>query len=455
MAGVICSSGWAQDPTPVYLLNFEGADAVDDFGGTQHGSGALIQSSDSRFGKYYQNWPDASSPASATVNYLEVVPTTNPWESLRTSGTGAFTISFWCNASVAKDNNIDSYWGSLFTGYKDTGTSETRTWFYQVGPDLRFAGQYHHNNGGYSDDNADDYRDGIIPWREDKAWHHFAWVFSNVGNAASFNLSLYLDGTKKYEKAMTVNGDGAKAVNMLVDLDRFVIGGASPIFSGDPDNAFAYDDIAFYTSALSQDQIQKIITEKLSDHIVIGATKWGTYVSEFPLDFTGITTIEAYKVTGATGSAITKEQLTGIVPAGTPMLLNAPGGANTYPVPVATTAGSPVGDNCLKAGTGEEVSKDGTDTYDRYVLVANGETAKFKIIGANSPTVARNRAYLQLPYAASSSRDILSIDGGDATAIKTMKVGTEDNIYYNLQGQRVLYPTKGLYIVNGKKVIIK
>ena len=28
-------------------------------------------------------------------------------------------------------------------------------------------------------------------------------------------------------------------------------------------------------------------------------------------------------------------------------------------------------------------------------------------------------------------------------------------VYYNLQGQRVLYPTKGLYIVNGKKVIIK
>ena len=196
-----------------------------------------------------------------------------------------------------------------------------------------------------------------------------------------------------------------------------------------------------------------------NDDIVIGATKWGTYVSEFPLDFTGITTIEAYKVTGATGSAITKEQFTGIVPAGTPMLLNAPGGANTYPVPVATTAGSPVGDNCLKAGTGEEVSKDGTDTYDRYVLVANGETAKFKIIGANSPTVARNRAYLQLPYATSSSRDILSIDGGDATGINMingegLKINGSD-VYYNLQGQRVLYPTKGLYIVNGKKVIVK
>ena len=29
------------------------------------------------------------------------------------------------------------------------------------------------------------------------------------------------------------------------------------------------------------------------------------------------------------------------------------------------------------------------------------------------------------------------------------------NTYYNMAGQRVANPTKGLYIVNGKKVIIK
>jgi hypothetical protein len=31
----------------------------------------------------------------------------------------------------------------------------------------------------------------------------------------------------------------------------------------------------------------------------------------------------------------------------------------------------------------------------------------------------------------------------------------EDNNYYNLNGQRVSQPKKGLYIVNGKKVVIK
>jgi hypothetical protein len=43
-----------------------------------------------------------------------------------------------------------------------------------------------------------------------------------------------------------------------------------------------------------------------------------------------------------------------------------------------------------------------------------------------------------------------------ATGIGTLKAQTiEDGVYYNLQGQRVDNPTKGLYIVNGRKVIIK
>lgn len=193
----------------------------------------------------------------------------------------------------------------------------------------------------------------------------------------------------------------------------------------------------------------------LPESIEIGATEWGTFASDYNLDFTGITDIEAYKVTGATGSAIDKAQLTGIVPAGTPMLLNAPGGAGTYTVPVATLAGTPITGNCLLRGTGAAVSKDGS--YDRYVLVNDGG-AKFKKILSNPATVAANRAYLQF-NAGSGSRDILSIDGGDATGINMvngegLKINGSE-VYYNLQGQRVLYPTKGLYIVNGKKVIIK
>jgi len=45
--------------------------------------------------------------------------------------------------------------------------------------------------------------------------------------------------------------------------------------------------------------------------------------------------------------------------------------------------------------------------------------------------------------------------GGEATNIKDVKSELSDNLYYNLGGQRVETPAKGLYIKNGKKVVIK
>ena len=51
----------------------------------------------------------------------------------------------------------------------------------------------------------------------------------------------------------------------------------------------------------------------------------------------------------------------------------------------------------------------------------------------------------------------MSFDFGETTGINAVN-GSELKVngeYYNLNGQRVANPTKGLYIVNGKKVVIK
>ena len=42
-----------------------------------------------------------------------------------------------------------------------------------------------------------------------------------------------------------------------------------------------------------------------------------------------------------------------------------------------------------------------------------------------------------------------------ATGVANTKASPMDNVYYNLRGQRIAHPGKGLYIVNGKKVFIK
>ena len=141
------------------------------------------------------------------------------------------------------------------------------------------------------------------------------------------------------------------------------------------------------------------------------------------------------------------------VPAATPLLLN--GNEGVYSVPVLASTSASIGTNYLVRGPGDEVGE-ATGTNTRFVLVVSGTNAVFKKIGdTKHPEISTDKAYLEIPAVLSARELSINLDGGDATAIKTMKVGTEDNIYYNLQGQRVLYPTKGLYIVNGKKVIIK
>ncbi len=70
-------------------------------------------------------------------------------------------------------------------------------------------------------------------------------------------------------------------------------------------------------------------------------------------------------------------------------------------------------------------------------------------------TINPFRAYFTYTGVSSAPSITFSVDG-ETTGIKVIDNGqwTIDN-YYNLNGQRVDTPTKGVYIVNGKKVVIK
>ena len=96
------------------------------------------------------------------------------------------------------------------------------------------------------------------------------------------------------------------------------------------------------------------------------------------------------------------------------------------------------------------------DKYN-YILGADGTTAKFFEPDGNSK-LALTKAFLQTKTAlsATSARGFDLIIEDETTGIMQVtrtKYGSEE--YYNLNGQRVAQPTKGLYIVNGKKVILK
>ena len=105
---------------------------------------------------------------------------------------------------------------------------------------------------------------------------------------------------------------------------------------------------------------------------------------------------------------------------------------------------------------GTLVKKTFTENLDYTRFVASGNELKKPISGS---TLKALRAYFILPASFDPDQaPKLSIDG-DGEATEIISLDNErvimDNVYYDLSGRRVMNPTKGLYIVNGRKVIIK
>lgn len=108
-------------------------------------------------------------------------------------------------------------------------------------------------------------------------------------------------------------------------------------------------------------------------------------------------------------------------------------------------------------GTSGSAIKLDHNTYYYYVLNATPEhgVGFYKI---SSDYIAAFKAYFEVAKNnTSAAHSMLVFDFDDSTTgIDGVKsVETYDNRYYNLAGQYVAHPTKGIYIVNGKKVIVK
>ena len=100
-------------------------------------------------------------------------------------------------------------------------------------------------------------------------------------------------------------------------------------------------------------------------------------------------------------------------------------------------------------GVYEETTVEAGDGVTNYVLSNN---IIYKV-GAYAAIIDPYRAYIQLSQPA-GARLIFSIDGNETTAIDGIEtVESENGNIYNLQGQRVQKAQKGIYIVNGKKVL--
>ena len=167
---------------------------------------------------------------------------------------------------------------------------------------------------------------------------------------------------------------------------------------------------------------------------------WATYIPDYAAKFNEG---DAYVVTEIGTTNVMIEGVTA-VPAGTPVLLRGEGPKTITFVESATAPAK----NLLKVCEGTETDKIA------YVLAKDGDnSAGFKKWAGEIADLA-GRAVLWLGGEVSTARGFFALDG-EATGIQNVATSVEDGAIYDLQGRRVAQPKAGLYIVNGKKVIVK
>ena len=268
---------------------------------------------------------------------------------------------------------------------------------------------------------------------------------SNGSKIYSGNVSITTSGFKFYlhEKGWEYYGRN---------------GGSGYIVNTTGDNVtVAEDGLYSLTAHLSDFVWQDPI---LLINVSAGTYGMATFSSTHALDFTGITDVSVYTITAANKATgeLTKSPVTGQVAASTGLYIEGEANASAY-VPVTTY--DTAADGNMLVGVNSEISSLSQTTGDNtnYILTvnsANGNVAPPKFFKVNTAgnTVPAGKAYLQIPTA-SAAREFFWF-GEDATAIDAVEQNaTVDGTAYNLAGQRVAQPTRGLYIVNGKKVIVK
>ena len=222
-------------------------------------------------------------------------------------------------------------------------------------------------------------------------------------------------------------------------IAKYVFAVQSPTTS----NTFVYNvDKLSFTYAGSRTVKEAYYYAPVTDIKSISAAGYATYCSNNALDFSNVEGLTAYVAIHGTEKDIEFVPVT-TVPAGQGVLLK--GDQGNYRIPVIADAET-ISEN-LFIGVIEDTN---IDAGAGFVLMASPKVGFYK--NKNAFTVSARTAYLP---ATASGRAFIGFDD-ETTGIKTVSNAAENNgMIFNLNGQRVSSPKGGLYIKNGKKVIIK
>ena len=242
--------------------------------------------------------------------------------------------------------------------------------------------------------------------------------------------------------------------NATNDATTMFLMGANNTFVNAQNGMGKYNGVASYADKNDGGNYWQFIKVTVVP-LTIAANDYTTLCLPFNVKLPEGSAVKAYYASAAAGEVLKLEEITnGIIPANEGVILHNTSEAEAANINLTiTTEEATLTENKLKGVTAK---REGYDALSNYVLAAkNGATgfymAKFTAIVANKAylPVANVQGVQGVMMAFSFGDEVTGIDNVNATAPAAKK-------YYDLQGRRVLYPAKGIFVTeDGQKVLFK
>ena len=273
--------------------------------------------------------------------------------------------------------------------------------------------------------------------------------------------------TKQVDAPANLKTDGTTLTwNANSDVAYWVIFKNGDIAGVTTTSSYAVDDSSSEYSVRAANKMGGLGEAAILPGVAVVKISNGDYATYYnsKLNFEIPSTLKAYVVTEATTEALTYAEIKDIIPAGTAVMLESVDKTSgEFTLTSTREKASYTGTNMLNGSDESTITSSDNSSCLFYKLAfGHSGTDLAKAFGwywgANGGAaflIEGHRAWLAIPKTVAATRGYpLGGDGTTGISNTTSDIQNDD-VFYNLNGQRVAAPSKGMFIRNNKKVVIK
>ena len=194
-----------------------------------------------------------------------------------------------------------------------------------------------------------------------------------------------------------------------------------------------------------------IIIKQEAVTISVSEAGYATYATKYNVEVPNDENVKVMTVTVNEGNSTIKLHeipAKTVIPAKTGILVKATAGNHDFVV--TSDKGETLANNDLKAATTDVTSESEGAKYFALTTLSDGKVG-FAVV-KDGVVIPAGKAYLMVENGTPAK--FFGLDG-EATGINSVKTAKADGAYYTLEGVKTTKPVKGLYIHNGKKIVVK